>query len=87
MNWRMLLTFQPREFSSAPSDHRPALDGVRGIAILVVFLYDCLKLPSGGIVNLLGRKLSSAGFSTQRKRRSDARTSVLTDAELALVAA
>lgn len=63
MNWRSMLTFQPREFSGAPSDHRPALDGVRGIAILVVFLYDCLKLPSGGIVNLLGRKLSSAGWT------------------------
>ncbi len=63
MNWRSLLPFPARDFSSTASDHRPALDGVRGIAILVVFLYDCLKLPSGGIVNLLGRKLSSAGWT------------------------
>jgi peptidoglycan/LPS O-acetylase OafA/YrhL len=63
MNWRSLCSFEPREFVASPSDHRPALDGVRGIAILTVFLYDCLKLPSGGIVNLLGRKLSSAGWT------------------------
>jgi peptidoglycan/LPS O-acetylase OafA/YrhL len=51
-----------RDYNAAPSDHRPALDGVRGIAILTVFLYDCLKLPEGGPVSLLLRKLSAAGW-------------------------
>jgi peptidoglycan/LPS O-acetylase OafA/YrhL len=51
-----------REFQEAPSDHRPALDGVRGIAILAVFLYDCLKLPEGGPVHYVLRKVSSAGW-------------------------
>lgn len=63
MNQTSTPTSSFREFAVAPSDHRPALDGVRGIAILTVFFYDCLKLPSGGIVNLLGRKLSSAGWT------------------------
>jgi peptidoglycan/LPS O-acetylase OafA/YrhL len=51
-----------RPFAIAPSEHRPALDGVRGIAILTVFLYDCLKLPPGGPFNLVLRKASAMGW-------------------------
>jgi peptidoglycan/LPS O-acetylase OafA/YrhL len=52
----------PRDFAATPSDHRPALDGVRGIAILTVFLYDCLKLPAGGPITFALRKASAAGW-------------------------
>jgi len=62
MNWLNRLNFTPREYAPRPSDHRPALDGVRGIAILVVLLYDCLKVPSGGLLNTLLRKASHSGW-------------------------
>lgn len=52
-----------RDFQATPSDHRPALDGVRGIAILTVFLFDCLKMPSGGAIHFLLRKISTAGWT------------------------
>ncbi|MEZ6064649.1 MAG: acyltransferase [Planctomycetaceae bacterium] len=51
-----------REYSPTPSDHRTPLDGVRGLAILLVFLYDCLKLPADGMVAFAVRKLSGAGW-------------------------
>ena len=63
MAWLPRLNFAPREFQPLPSDHRPALDGVRGIAILTVFLYDCLKLPGGGLLNFVLRKASIAGWT------------------------
>ena len=62
MKWLSRWNFSPREFSPSPSDHRSALDGVRGIAILTVFLYDCLKVPTGGVVNYLLRKASVSGW-------------------------
>ncbi len=63
MRWLPRLNFAPREFTPLPSDHRPALDGVRGIAILTVFLYDCLKAPGEGLLNLVLRKVSVAGWT------------------------
>jgi len=57
-----LWTLDTREYSSTPSDHRRALDGIRGIAILTVFLYDCLKLPPGGPISFVVRKASAAGW-------------------------
>lgn len=43
--------------------HIPALDGVRGLAVLMVLCYDCLKIPTGGsIISLLSRKLASVGW-------------------------
>jgi peptidoglycan/LPS O-acetylase OafA/YrhL len=63
MNWLPPINFTSREFQPLPSDHRPALDGVRGIAILTVFLYDCLQVPSGGLLNLVLRKASVAGWT------------------------
>ena len=40
------------------------LDGVRGLAVLLVLCYDCLKLPSGGgAVSLLTRKLAGSGWT------------------------
>lgn len=51
-----------RDYDPAPSDHRAPLDGVRGIAILTVFLYDCLKYPAGGILAFGLRKASTAGW-------------------------
>ena len=62
MNWLARLNFTPREFQLSPSDHRPALDGVRGIAIMTVFLYDCMKVPSGGLLNFVLRKASTSGW-------------------------
>jgi peptidoglycan/LPS O-acetylase OafA/YrhL len=56
-------TLDARDYQAAPSDHRPALDGVRGIAILSVFLFDCLKLPEGGAISFVLRKLSAAGWT------------------------
>ncbi len=63
MRWFSRLNFTPRDFQPLPSDHRPALDGVRGIAILTVFLFDCLKMPSGGELNYVLRKASTAGWT------------------------
>lgn len=63
MKWFPRFNFTPREFTPLPSDHRSALDGVRGIAILTVFLYDCLKVPGGGLLNLVLRKASVAGWT------------------------
>ena len=63
MRWFSRLNFTPRDFNPLPSDHRPALDGVRGIAILTVFLFDCLKVPSGGLLNFVLRKASTAGWT------------------------
>ncbi len=62
MRWLTPLQFCPRDFQSLPSDHRSALDGVRGIAILLVFLYDCLKVPSGGLFQFVQRKASTSGW-------------------------
>ena len=62
MKWLSRFNFAPREFQSLPSDHRPALDGVRGIAILTVFLFDCLKMPAGGVLNFVLRKASTSGW-------------------------
>ena len=62
MKWLPRLNFTPRDFHPLPSDHRPALDGVRGIAILTVFLFDCLKVPSGGLLNFVLRKASTSGW-------------------------
>ncbi|QDT56167.1 O-acetyltransferase OatA [Caulifigura coniformis] len=62
MNLPTMWTLETREYSSAPSDHRRALDGIRGIAILTVFLYDCLKLPPGGPISFVVRKASAAGW-------------------------
>ncbi|MEW4528926.1 acyltransferase [Maioricimonas sp. JC845] len=54
----------PRPFDPAPSRHCPPLDGVRGLAILIVFAYDCLKIPNDGNPISLGvRWLSTAGWS------------------------
>ncbi|MFG0336146.1 MAG: acyltransferase family protein [Maioricimonas sp. JB049] len=54
----------PRPFNPAPSQHCAPLDGVRGLAILSVFTYDCLKIPNDGSSISLGvRWLSTAGWS------------------------
>jgi len=43
--------------------HIPALDGVRGLAILLVLCYDCLKLPAGGsVLGWTMRKISASGW-------------------------
>lgn len=51
-----------RGFQPQISDHRPALDGIRGLAILLVMAYDCLKLPASGPVAFVARKISSSGW-------------------------
>lgn len=45
------------------SSHCIPLDGVRGLAILLVLCYDCLKLPNDGTpITMLLRKFSASGW-------------------------
>ncbi len=43
--------------------HLPALDGVRGLAVLLVLCYDCLKLQNNGFVpTMIVRKFAASGW-------------------------
>lgn len=62
MSEARVLGGKARDFQPQISDHRPALDGIRGLAILLVMAYDCLKLPASGPIAFAVRKVSSAGW-------------------------
>lgn len=52
-----------RPCSAGLEAHSPPLDGVRGCAVLLVLLYDCLKLEADGTpLTMLARKLAGAGW-------------------------
>ncbi|MCA9081518.1 MAG: acyltransferase, partial [Planctomycetaceae bacterium] len=52
-----------RSFGVGLDKHSPALDGVRGLAVLLVLMYDCLKLENDGFLpTLLVRKAASMGW-------------------------
>jgi peptidoglycan/LPS O-acetylase OafA/YrhL len=58
---RSFFVVTPREL--ALNTHLPALDGVRGFAVLLVLMYDCLKIaPNGDPFTLLVRQSASAGW-------------------------
>lgn len=43
--------------------HLPALDGLRGLAVLLVLCYDCLKLHHDGFIpTLIARKFAASGW-------------------------
>lgn len=48
--------------ASTDSGHLTALDGIRGLAILLVFLYDCLRPAGGGPINFVVRRICTAGW-------------------------
>jgi len=57
--------FQTRsEQEINPSEHWAPLDGVRGLAVLMVLCYDCLKLPGDGMPwTFVARKFAATGWS------------------------
>ena len=50
------------KLSRTDGGHLTALDGVRGLAILLVFLYDCLRPAGGGPINYVVRRVCTAGW-------------------------
>jgi len=52
-----------RPASAEASAHQPALDGIRGCAVLLVLAYDCLKLaPSSSPLTYLVRRIAASGW-------------------------
>ena len=45
--------------TEAPARHLPPLDGLRGVAILMVLLFHVLRVPAGGVVPSMGRAIEN----------------------------